>query len=233
MLLQELEYRAAVLKDLGEHNGRLQQAYQKLAEALRDIEQEHVAIQTLVDETPWLKDINAGANTLAGLVAQTLTKHPGNGDLAKETTARKLLVQDLKLPQRVYNCLIGHRIETVEELCQWNWSSLCAIQGLGKGGRQNIVDALAQHGLGIADAMVKPTPPPAHLSKKLMAGSLPIAKLNLTNGTRKALADHQIQTVDELRSYSVAELLKIPGFNRTVLKELKDELLRHGLGLKD
>lgn len=237
MLIQELEHRAAVLKDLGEHNDRLRQAYQTLATALGDIEQEHVAIQTLIDETPWLKDVNAGANTLAGLVAQTLSKHPGNGDLVEETTAKKLLVQDLGLPRRVYNCLVGERILTAEQLCQYRWSDLCMIPNLGQGGRQLIVDALAKHGLRIPDASVGPTPKhlcPSNIRQfDIDPKSDPVKKLGISATARQALAQNRIKTFSELRIYSGVELLQMPGFNKEILAEIRKDLHRFGLALKD
>jgi DNA-directed RNA polymerase subunit alpha len=61
----------------------------------------------------------------------------------------------------------------------------------------------------------------ASLKQKL---SLPVTELDLATRASRCLKKQKIQTIKELVSYNETDLLKIPNFGKTSLKEIKKKL---------
>jgi DNA-directed RNA polymerase subunit alpha len=130
-------------------------------------------------------------------------------------------------------------IRTLGDLLRITEAELLSYKNFGESSLQEIRKMLSVRGLrlgqGLEDAhraarraladQYKGTGQEAVLGK-------PVSDLNFSVRARKALQLLNIQTLGDLASHTEAELMGVKNFGSTSLKEIRERLSEHGLGLR-
>jgi DNA-directed RNA polymerase subunit alpha len=163
-------------------------------------------------------------------------------------------VTDFELSVRSRNCLKKMNIKTLGDLLRTTEQELLSYKNFGETSLNEIKQLLAQKGLrlgqsveGVAAAAGltatgvtatavpgaparRPTVVAGDVAPELM--SKPVAELELSVRSRKALQRLNINSVGELASRTEDELLGCKNFGTTSLNEIKQQLTSFGLGLR-
>jgi DNA-directed RNA polymerase subunit alpha len=132
-----------------------------------------------------------------------------------------VLIEELELGVRAYNCLKREGIETVGQLMRYSESELLNLPNFGKKSVEEVKDRLRERfGLALRDDRRVPVP------------GVPLGALEFTADTAGKLNIAQIDTVEELVSRSTEQLLKIPGFGKKNLDEVRERLAEQNMRLR-
>jgi len=99
-----------------------------------------LASKILIDHLSILTDVKPEV-----VESESLIKEDTGKDLDKTTS---MLIEDLDLSVRSYNCLKRANIQTVEELCMKTEEEMMRVRNLGKKSLKEVKDKLADLGLG-------------------------------------------------------------------------------------
>ena len=155
-------------------------------------------------------------------------------------------VMDFELSVRSRNALKKMNIQTLGDLLRVREADLLSFKNFGETSLSEIKALLASRGLRLgqfADAAPVGTPPPTAFagepSLTAVDGDLPqellekpVADLELSVRSRKALQRLNIQSIGELANRTEDELLGCKNFGQTSLNEIKQILGSYGLGLR-
>jgi DNA-directed RNA polymerase subunit alpha len=153
-------------------------------------------------------------------------------------------ISDFELSVRSRNCLKKMNLRSLGDLLRTSEAELLSYKNFGETSLNEIKALLAAKGLrlgqaaedkgaaagGLPGALRKPTAPAGNLPPELMGK--PVADLELSVRSRKALQRLNIGTFGELVSRTEAELLGCKNFGQTSLNEIKQQLATFGLGLR-
>jgi DNA-directed RNA polymerase subunit alpha len=132
-----------------------------------------------------------------------------------------VLIEELELGVRAYNCLKREGIETVGQLIRYSESELLNLPNFGKKSVEEVKERLRERfGLALRDDRRAPAP------------GTPLDDLDFTPDTVGKLNIAQIETVEELLSRSTEQLLKIPGFGKKNLDEVRERLVERNMRLR-
>jgi DNA-directed RNA polymerase subunit alpha len=147
-------------------------------------------------------------------------------------------ITDFELSVRSRNCLKKMSIRTLGDLLKTSEQELLSYKNFGETSLNEIKGLLANKGLRLGQnledgkgGLVRRPPavvgnaPPEVLSK-------PVADLELSVRSRKALQRLNINSINELASRTEDELLGCKNFGHTSLNEIKQQLATLGLGLR-
>src|SRR5947199_1380623 len=147
-------------------------------------------------------------------------------------------ITDFELSVRSRNCLKKMNIRSLGDLLKTTEQELLSYKNFGETSLNEIKALLAQKGLRLGQAADGEKPsftrvapvavenvPPEVLTK-------PVADLELSVRSRKALQRLNINSVGELASRTEAELLGCKNFGQTSLNEIKQQVSTFGLGLR-
>ncbi|MDX2118936.1 MAG: DNA-directed RNA polymerase subunit alpha C-terminal domain-containing protein [Planctomycetota bacterium] len=160
-------------------------------------------------------------------------------DIFKKRAMLDTPVTDFELSVRARTCLKKMNIRTLGDLLRITEAELLSYKNFGESSLQEIRKMLSVRGLrlgqGLEDAhraarraladQYKGTGQEAVLGK-------PVSDLNFSVRARKALQLLNIQTLGDLASHTEAELMGVKNFGSTSLKEIRERLSEHGLGLR-
>ncbi|CAG0966390.1 DNA-directed RNA polymerase subunit alpha [Phycisphaerales bacterium] len=160
-------------------------------------------------------------------------------DIFKRKALLDTPVTDFELSVRARTCLKKMNIRSLGDLLRITEAELLAYKNFGDSSLTEIKKMLTAKGLrlgqGLEDAhraarralieQYKGTGKEAVLAK-------PVSELQLSVRARKALQLLTIQTLGDLASHTEAELMGIKNFGATSLKEVRERLAEHGLGLR-
>ena len=148
-------------------------------------------------------------------------------------------VSDFELSVRARNCLKKMQIRTLRDLVRVTEAELNSYKNVGDTTVTEIKQMLASKGLRLGqDLSGGPRLRPEDVEEFVSRGiseqtlSLPIAVLNLSVRSRKALQMLGIHSLGELAARTEAELLGVKNFGQTSLDEIREKLSEHGLGLR-
>lgn len=148
-------------------------------------------------------------------------------------------VTDFELSVRARNCLKKMQIRTLRDLVRVTEPELNSYKNVGDTTVTEIKQMLASKGLRLGQDMASgPRLRPEDIQELVGQGiseqtlSMPIAVLNLSVRSRKALQMLGIHSLGELAARTEAELLGVKNFGQTSLDEIKAKLVEHGLGLR-
>lgn len=165
-------------------------------------------------------------------------------DLERRTTQRNAVldipVTDFELSVRARNCLKKMEIRTLGDLLRISEAELLAYKNFGETSLAEIKAMLAQKGLRLGQDLEQKAPPKARTPGPEVATvdnegvlATPMADLELSVRSRKALQRLNVGTLGELAGRSEAELLACKNFGQTSLNEIKQRLAEYGLSLRD
>jgi len=149
-------------------------------------------------------------------------------------------VTDFELSVRSRNCLKKMNIRTLGELIRHTEQELLSYKNFGETSLQEIKDMLASKGLylgmavdGMEQRQVLPQPAASTrpLSARSSADDMPLADIELSARSRKALDRLGVESVGELAQLTEEKLLACKNFGETSLNEVKQVLRRYGLSL--
>ena len=148
-------------------------------------------------------------------------------------------VTDFELSVRARNCLKKMQIRTLRDLVRVTEAELNSYKNVGDTTVTEIKQMLASKGLRLGQDMSSgPRLRPEDIQELVGQGiseqtlGMPIAVLNLSVHSRKALQMLGIHSLGELAARTEAELLGVKNFGQTSLDEIKAKLVEHGLGLR-
>jgi len=157
---------------------------------------------------------------------------------------KKLLatpVSDFELSVRSRNCKMN--IKTLGDLVQRKESELLAYKNFGETSLSEIKQLLASKGLRLGldlDELLQQVTAGAQFLTPLAAGeddenvlALPVSKLQLSVRARRCLELLHIETLGELVQKTPQELMSVRNFGQTSLAEVKEQLAKFGLTLRE
>lgn len=145
-------------------------------------------------------------------------------------------VEDLELSQRSRGCLAAMNVHTLGDLVRLTEEDLMVAENFGDTSLDEIKEVLESKGLQLgaaaapqrATADVLPQPSPEQMD----AMERPIADLELSIRSRRALEGLKVATIRELVRLSEKELIKCKNFGQTSLNEINEKLQGMGLSLR-
>lgn len=147
-------------------------------------------------------------------------------------------ITDFELSVRSRNCLKQMNIRTLGDLLKISEIELLSYRNFGETSLNEIKNLLTIKGLRIGQGL-EPVAPVPIAEAPLISGDAamnmrrPIAELELSVRSRKALQRLGVSTLGELTQRSEAELLTIKNFGQTSLTEIKQQLAAHSLSLRN
>ncbi len=146
-------------------------------------------------------------------------------------------ISDFELSVRSRNCLRQMNIKTLGDLLRTTEAELLSYKNFGETSLNEIKAMLSQKNLKLGQEL-PPAEQPVFRMPVPAAGdtpvqmSTPVAELELSVRSRKALQRLGISSVSELAIRSEAELMAIKNFGQTSLNEIKRQLAKFGLSLR-
>jgi len=156
-------------------------------------------------------------------------------------------LSDFELSVRSRNCLKKMNLRSLGDLLRTSEAELLSYKNFGETSLNEIKALLASKGLRLGQAVEDKAGAaaavgglPGALRKPTMTGNnvppelaiKPVADLELSVRSRKALQRLNIGSIGELTSRTEAELLGCKNFGQTSLNEIKQQLATFGLGLR-
>jgi DNA-directed RNA polymerase subunit alpha len=152
-------------------------------------------------------------------------------------------ISDFELSVRSRNCLRQMNIRTLGDLLRTTEAELLAYKNFGETSLNEIKALLASRGMqlgqGVPEPMEAPPEPvavPAPVARvstdTMIHLHRPVAELELSVRSRKALQRLGVATIGDLTMRSEAELMAIKNFGQTSLNEIKRQLASVGLSLR-
>lgn len=146
-------------------------------------------------------------------------------------------ITDFELSVRSRNCLKQMNIRNLGDLLKISEIELLSYRNFGETSLNEIKNLLTIKGLRLGQQLEPVTPPPAPAAPQISGDAAmnmrrPIAELELSVRSRKALQRLGVSNLGELTQRSEAELLTIKNFGQTSLNEIKQQLGAHGLSLR-
>ena len=148
-----------------------------------------------------------------------------------------LPITDFELSVRSRNCLRQMNIRTLGDLLKTAEAELLSYKNFGETSLNEIKAMLTQKGLRLGQGL-QVVEQPAFPSPVSETGEpqpdlqIPMATLELSVRSRKALQRLGVMTIGELIQHSEAELMGIKNFGQTSLNEIRRALTSYGLSLK-
>jgi DNA-directed RNA polymerase subunit alpha len=150
-------------------------------------------------------------------------------------------ISEFELSVRSRNCLKQMNITTLGDLLKATEEELLSYKNFGETSLNEIKAMLVQKGLqlgqGVPEPTLAPAPPPSPSSpssqKLESVQDMSISELELSVRSRKCLQRLGVTTLRELADRTEAELMASKNFGLTSLGEIKRQLARCGLSLKD
>ncbi len=155
----------------------------------------------------------------------------------RQSAVLDLPISDFELSVRSRNCLRQMNIRTLGDLLRTTEAELLSYKNFGETSLNEIRAMLDQKSLLLGQELqpveqpVFQTPPPAS-GNELVQMNTPVVELELSVRSRKALQRLGIATIGELAIRSESELMTIKNFGQTSLSEIKRQLARFGLSLR-
>ena len=143
-------------------------------------------------------------------------------------------IADFELSVRSRNCLRQMNIRTLGDLLKTTEAELLSYKNFGETSLSEIQAMLEQKGLRLGQVL-QPTEQPVLEDGVSATGApstdlqIPIANLELSVRSRKALQRLGVTTLGELAQHSEAELMAIKNFGQTSLNEIKRALAAYGV----
>lgn len=145
-------------------------------------------------------------------------------------------VTDFELSVRSRNCLANMNVRTLGDLISLSEQELLAFKNFGETSLTEIKQILMQKGLKLG--MIAPKPDsivgirPLEGIDKTNAVHKPVAELDLSVRSRRALDTLGVRSLGELANLSEQQLLTCKNFGQTSLMEIKKKLEAYGLSLR-
>ncbi len=148
-------------------------------------------------------------------------------------------ITDFELSVRSRNCLKKMNIRSLGDLLKTGEQELLSYKNFGETSLNEIKALLASKGLRLGQAVEDGKAAPAARRAPVVVGNVPqetlgkpVADLELSVRSRKALQRLSIMSLGELASRTEDELLGCKNFGQTSLNEIKQQLATFGLGLR-
>lgn len=208
-----------------EDRGHLEEAEERLLDVLGAYPN-HVRAQQL------LKSVESSYNMVYNEQSQK--------DRERHSALLDMPISDFELSVRSRNCLRQMNISTLRDLLKTTESELLSYKNFGETSLHEINAMLKQRGLKLGQAL-QPADAVAALFKSppAIAGESlspdpdrPIAELELSVRSRKALQRLGVTTISDLTERSEAELMYVKNFGQTSLDEIQSQLAKVGLSLR-
>ena len=146
---------------------------------------------------------------------------PDTGPKPPSKVWDSVLIEELELGVRAYNCLKREGIESVGQLLGCSESELLNLPNFGKKSVEEVKDRLRERlGLVLRD------------DRRVSGSGIALEELGLTVDTAGKLRLAQIETVEELLDRSADQLLKTPGFGKKNLDEVRERLVERNVRLR-
>ncbi len=147
-------------------------------------------------------------------------------------------ISDFELSVRSRNCLKKMNIRTLGDLLRTTEQELLSYKNFGETSLNEIKALLASKGLRLGQALEdgrtpaprRSVPVEGDVPEEIM--NKPVADLELSVRSRKALQRLNITTVGELAARTEDELLGCKNFGQTSLNEIKQQLATFGISLR-
>lgn len=208
-----------------EERGNLEEAEARLLDVLGAYPN-HVRAQQL------LKSVESSYNMVYNEQSQK--------DRERHSALLDMPISDFELSVRSRNCLRQMNIATLRDLLKTTESELLSYKNFGETSLHEINAMLTQRGLKLGQAL-RPADAVAALFKSPPASAgetpsldpgRPIAELELSVRSRKALQRLGVTTISDLTKRSEAELMYVKNFGQTSLDEIQSQLAKVGLSLR-
>ena len=210
-----------------EERGNLEEAEAHLLDVLGAFP-EHVRAQQL------LKSVESSYNMVYNEHSQK--------EHERHSALLDLSISDFELSVRSRNCLRQMNIATLRDLLKATESELLSYKNFGETSLHEINAMLAQRGLKLGQALQpadaaatlfsSPAAAPGEEASVISDETRPIADLELSVRSRKALLRLGVATIGDLTKRSEAELMYVKNFGQTSLDEIKSQLGKRGLTLR-
>lgn len=160
-------------------------------------------------------------------------------EIERHSAMLDMPISDFELSVRSRNCLRQMNIRTLGDLLKTSESELLSYKNFGETSLHEIKTMLAQKSLRLGQAL-QATDPAAALFRSVtpetgeapLPTSRPIAELELSVRSRKALQRLGVTMISELTQRSEAELMAVKNFGQTSLDEIKKQLAKFELSLR-
>jgi DNA-directed RNA polymerase subunit alpha len=168
--------------------------------------------------------------------------------VAKRNAVLDIPVTDFELSVRARNCLKKMNVYTLGDLVSTTESALLGYKNFGETSLKEIKDMLTMRGLRLGQAVeeenplavfaqddgdspVAPPEEPAPKDTGVLA--TPLAQIEFSIRSRKALENLHVVTLGDLANKTETELLACNNFGQTSLNEIVQRLSEHDLKLKE
>jgi len=146
-------------------------------------------------------------------------------------------ISDFELSVRSRNCLRQMDIKTLGDLLRTTEAELLSYKNFGETSLNEIKAMLSQKSLKLGQELPPAEQPVFRMSAPVSGDTsvqmnTPVGELELSVRSRKALQRLGILSVGELAMRSEAELMAIKNFGQTSLNEIKRQLAKFGLSLR-
>ncbi len=208
-----------------EERGNLEEAEARLLDVLGAYPN-HVRAQQL------LKSVESSYNMIYNEQSQK--------DRERHSALLDMPISDFELSVRSRNCLRQMNISTLRDLLKTTESELLSYKNFGETSLHEINAMLTQRGLKLGQAL-QPADAGAALFRPVPVQpedvsspdpGRPIAELELSVRSRKALLRLGVTTISDLTKRSEAELMYVKNFGQTSLDEIRSPLAKYGLSLR-
>lgn len=157
----------------------------------------------------------------------------------KRDAVLNIPITDFELSVRSRNCLKKMNMRTLGDLLRTTEQELLSYKNFGETSLNEIKSLLASKGLRLGQAAEEGKSGLAPRRPSVVVGNIapeilnkPVADLELSVRSRKALQRLNIVSIGELASRTEDELLGCKNFGHTSLNEIKQQLASFGLGLR-
>ena len=156
---------------------------------------------------------------------------------ARHSAILDMPISEFELSVRSRNCLRQMNIGTLGDLLNTTEMELLSYKNFGETSLAEIKALLDQKSLRIGQALQRPEPltfpgAPDATDDAATHLSRPIAELQLSVRSRKALQRLGVATLGELVQRTEGEMMAIKNFGQTSLTEIKRQLEKYGMSLR-
>lgn len=209
-----------------------------LYEEAGKLPQAEVCLENVLDKYP---DHGRARHFLKSVASSYTMQYDENTQQERrhQSAVLDMPIADFELSVRSRNCLRQMNIRTLGDLLRASENELLSYKNFGETSLNEVKAMLGHKGLELGQAAAPPEPPPEVPEETPVLGdprtidpSRSVADLELSVRSRKALQRLGIVALSDLTGRSEAELMSIKNFGQTSLVEIKQELERFGLSLK-
>ena len=144
---------------------------------------------------------------------------------------RDIPLDELEFSVRTYNCLKRAGIASLGEICEKTMDDMMHVRNLGRKSLEEVLSKLKEYSLSLKDSEEEVTANTNGVSEELLEKD--IDEMELSVRSYNCLKRAGINTIGDLCSKSLEDMMRVRNFGRKSLEEVLAKLKELGLSLSD